>query len=286
MKTVMPFDSRQEMSAPDYEIQHKRDNCLQDVGLHHHDFYEIFFLISGDVTYRIEGRLYKIEPGDILLVSPKELHQVSIRTDVGPYERYVLWIDGKYLDSLPAEDTNLKQVLDPMWPEYTNLLRPTREWRSSIRTQMETLFQESEDSLFGSRLEKRSLMTHLLVSFNRIALQKGSTFAVTDGSDDMVSALVDYINEHYRERLTLDMLAELFYVSKYHMSHEFQKCMGTGIYRYIQKKRLQIAKQLLSRGEKPKAVSSLCGFGDYPGFYRAFVEEYGVSPRTYADSVR
>ena len=60
----------------------------------------------------------------------------------------------------------------------------------------------------------------------------------------------------------------------------------TCIYRYIQKKRLLIARQLLARGRRPNEVYSACGFSDYAGFYRAFRNEYGISPREYIRSVQ
>ena len=49
MRQAHRFDPRQEMGREDFELQYKRDTYLQDVELHHHDFHEIYFLISGDV---------------------------------------------------------------------------------------------------------------------------------------------------------------------------------------------------------------------------------------------
>ena len=61
------FDPSQQMKRPDFELQYKCDSYLKKVKLHHHDFYEIYFLITGDVTYTIESKLYKVVPGDVLL---------------------------------------------------------------------------------------------------------------------------------------------------------------------------------------------------------------------------
>lgn len=279
------YDPRQEMLTADFEIQHKRDTYLKNVELHHHDFYEIYYLVSGDVTYVIEGKLCRVLPGDLLLISPQELHQVSITPGMEPYERYVLWIDRETVRMLSSDRTDLENRLDPGRTGYTNLIRLTREQRQLIRDLMEALFQESDGSDFGSDILRNTLVTSLLVQINRLAEQhsRGPEAFV---SSKLVSDLVEYVNQHYRERLTLEGLAERFYVSKYHLSHEFQKHMGTGVYKYIQKKRLQIARQLLAGGEHPSAVSGLCGFADYAGFYRAFIGEYGVAPREYAESVK
>ena len=280
------YDPRQEMLAADFEIQHKRDTYLKDVELHHHDFYEIYYLVSGDVTYVIEGRLCRVLPGDLLLISPQELHQVSIAPGMEAYERYVLWIDRAAVRRLSSAETDLERHLDSTRQGYNNLLRLTRDQRQRIRDLMEALFQESDSDDFGADILRNNLVCSLLIQINRMAEQHPREPETAVHSSRLVSDLVDYVNQHYRERLTLELLAERFYVSKYHLSHEFQKHMGTGVYKYIQKKRLQIARQLLAGGEHPSTVSGLCGFADYAGFYRAFVGEYGVAPRQYADSVK
>lgn len=282
-KKLSVFDKRQTMSTPNFEIQHKRDTVLKDVELHHHDFYEIYYLVSGDVTYVIEGKLCRIMPGDLLLVSPRELHQVTIGEGSAPYERYVLWVEGDFVRGLSTEKSDLEAGLNPLRPGHTNILRLSPEQQIVVRNLMETIFTESESKSFGSDLLVQSLVSQLLVQINRLAERPGSEEYFVY-ANPLVSELVDYVNRHYREKLTLDDLAEHFYVSKYHLSHEFQKHMGVGVYRYIQKKRLQIAKALLTRGESPSNIPGLCGFGDYPGFYRAFTAEYGMAPKTFAQS--
>lgn len=279
------FDTRQEMRGMGFEIQHKRDTYLNNVELHHHDFYEIYYLVSGDVTYVIEGKLCRVMPGDLLLVSPNELHQVSIQSGREAYERYVLWIDQAEVRRLSSQNSDLEQGLNPFHFGYTNLLRLTQEQRELIRNLMEAVYQESGNDHFGGDILRRSLISALLVQINRIAQQRPE-IQETVRSSRIVADVVDFVNGNYQERLTLDNLAERFYVSKYHLSHEFQRHMGTGVYKYILKKRLQIARQLLAAGEHPSHVSTHCGFADYAGFYRAFISEYGIAPRDYAESVK
>ena len=105
-------------------------------------------------------------------------------------------------------------------------------------------------------------------------------------TDQVVDAVVSYINEHYNEPLTLDLLAEKFFISKYHLLRKFDAQMGTTVHRYILQKRLLIAKQLLAGGVAPSEACGYCGFGDYANFYRAFRSEYGATPRQYAQSVQ
>ena len=91
-QTVQPFQPRQHMLGAKYEVYHYRDSRLDDVAVHHHDFYEVYFFLSGNVDYSIEGRNYRLLPGDVLLIGPMELHQPHIIQERQPYERMVLWM--------------------------------------------------------------------------------------------------------------------------------------------------------------------------------------------------
>ncbi len=283
---LQSYNPRQVMCRNDFEIQHKMDTYLQNVELHHHDFYEIFFLVSGDVTYSIEGRLYRVVPGDILLISPRELHQLFIRSDTEPYERYVLWIDPAMLARLSTETTNLEKCLNPARENYSNQLRIPLEYMNEIRNLMESIYRESDCEGYGGDVMQESLIARLLVMINRISDSKEEKNEEGPYTNTLVEGVIDYVNEHYGEPLSLDDMAERLYVSKYHLSHEFRKQMGTGVYHYIQKKRVQIARQLLAHGEKPNNVFRSCGFSDYAGFYRAFKAEYGAGPREFAASLK
>ena len=275
------FDARQNMLYPEYELQYKRDYTLKDVALHHHDFYEIYYLISGDVTYTINNRICRVMPGDILIIAPRELHQVYIRSEDAPYERYILWANPEIVKRLSSPQCNLLQSLDPDNAGAVRQLRLQPTDQKHILTLLEMLLSESHENKFGTNLQCESLLTQLLVYINRLAAQEGDYYEAFSTASHLISQVIDYINHHYSENLSLDTLAEQFFVNKYHLSHEFNRQVGTSIYRYIQKKRLQVARQLLSLGDKPNHIYIKCGFRDYAGFYRAFKSEYGYNPRHY-----
>ena len=231
----------QKMQREEFDIQHKRDTYLKDVELHHHDFFEIYYLVSGDVVYTIESKSYQVMPGDLLLISPRELHQVYIRPDMAPYERYVLWVDSALVERLSTASTDLGQCLNPSEPGYRNYLHLAPEQSFAVRDLMETIYRETQEGGYGSDVLRDSSISQLLVRINR-QVQKGeSQTELYTRSSRIVEEVVNYVNIHYRENITLDGLAEQFFVSKYHLSHEFRRYMGIGIYRYVQKKRLQIA---------------------------------------------
>ena len=279
-------DRRERMTRPRFQLEYKLDTGMRKVGLHHHDFYELYFLLAGDVHYTVESRVYHVLPGDVFLVSPRELHKLRIRTERDVYERYVLWLEPRYLARLSSGRTDLARCRDSGREGYRNRLRLSPEEQQAVRSLMDRLHRETEGDGYGADLMGESLLTGLLVTVNRLAAREGAGPEELPRSSALVSQVVDHIGLHYAEPLTLDALAERFFVSKYYLSHEFNRITGESVHRYILKKRLLIARQLLARGERPGQVWERCGFGDYTGFYRAFRAEYGSSPRDFAQAAR
>lgn len=280
-KKMQIFDPRQIMSSPDFEIFHYKDAKLDGVAVHQHDFYEIYFFISGNVEYNVEGHTYHLQSGDILLINPLELHQPRIRPGQSPYERIVLWINRGYLSRLCSNQTSLSRCFDSSVPGHTNLFRLAKPQQAYIYSKLRELLKESTNNDYGNDLVCQAELIRLLVELNRLATDITETKKEKTVSP-LIENVTEYINNHYCEKITLDSIAEEFFVSKYYLSHLFNKTVGTSIHRYIILKRLVNAKQMLSSGIKPTTASANCGFSDYAGFYRAFTSEYGITPKQYA----
>ena len=74
------FDPRQTMRTDTFEVFHYKEPKPDTVEVHHHDFYEVYFLLGGQVEYWVEGRILRPSIGDLLLINPMELHRpITIR---------------------------------------------------------------------------------------------------------------------------------------------------------------------------------------------------------------
>ena len=271
---------RQHMLRRSFEIYRYCDANPGEISLHHHDFYEVYLFLGGHVCYNVESRSYRLLPGDILLIGPTELHQPRIEKDAGVYERMVLWLDKPFLESLSTGATSLTRCFDVSVPGHTNLLRPTPAQRAEFQTLLEQLAVESRSDDYGAEVLCQGLLLQGMVLLNRLA-QALPADGAAEKDAGVVPQVLRYINEHYTDPLSLELLASKFFVSKYHLSHAFNRVVGTSVYRYIIQKRLVIAKQMLAGGVAPTDVYRHCGFGDYANFYRAFKAEYHISPKQY-----
>lgn len=276
------FDSRQSMKNKTFEIFHYRDKKPEFVGVHHHNFYEIYFFLGGKVDFLVEGKTYHMEPGDLLLLNPRELHQPKVLPgDI--YERIVLWIDGGYLSGLGGEGVDLRVCFDNHAPNHTNMLRPSKVHRASLGQLLERMHREFYGKELGAQVYARGLLLEFLVEVNRLAL-KSPAQKPESAEPDLIGQVLAYIAAHYREDITLEKLAREFYVSKYHLAHEFSNRVGTSVYRYVIFRRLLQAREMMNAGHSPGEVYQSCGFGDYANFYRAFKSAYGMSPRAFMAS--
>jgi len=276
---------RRQLSRRGYVIFRTKDSYPEEQTLHHHDYYEVNLYWSGTMHYHIESRSYHLTPGDLLLIAPNELHQPDPDFQPGTCERVILWIDKSYLQQFQSLGLDAAGCFDTAKPGHTNCLRFDEETIYRIAELVDRCIRENESAEFGAEMMADTAMIQIVILINRLRRSAGQTDR-RDRSGSLVSGVLDYINEHYAEELTLDSLANRFFISKYHLSREFGRLVGTSVHRYIIQKRLVMAKQLLSEGRPASAVYQHCGFGDYSNFYRAFRAEYGISPKEYAANLR
>lgn len=274
------FDPRQTMQTDTFEVFHYRDTNPGTVEMHHHDFYELYCLLEGRVEYWVEGRVIRLQPGDILLLSPMELHRPVVQPESPLYERIVLWIRKDWLEAIPSATMGLGDCFDPSRPTHTNLLRPDAAQRGELTALLGTLVAEYYSREPGSDLCAYGLLLQLMTRLNRLVLE--SPRVAGKAASALVQKALQYIGEHLSGELSLEQVAAACYVSKYHLSHAFSREVGVSLYRYVLLRRLVLARQLLAEGVPAGQVCQDCGFSDYAGFYRAFKAEYGISPREFS----
>ncbi len=277
------FTSRQYMVNPDYEIFHYKDQPSIEVEYHNHDFYEIYFFISGKVNYIVEGKCYALNHDDILVINNKELHKPDIQKG-SIYERIVLWVNPEFIKRLCNDQSNLLLCFEHPFKNKNNLLRPNAEILATIKNILNKLIKSNATASFGSDILNRAYLTELIIHVNRAFLEVSDDGGLADDviSNPKIFEIIQYINQHLHEDLSLENLSERVFISKYHLARQFKKYTGFTLYNYIQRKRLIFAKSLLKEDLNLAEVCQRCGFSDYSNFIRAFKNAYHLSPKKYA----
>lgn len=281
---IHSFNIRQNMQNNRFEIFHYRDLAMRNVSLHHHDFYEVYFLISGEVTYLIEGKQYDLEAGDVVLINTKELHQAVIHEGNASYERIVLWINKAYLESFSTTESHLTQCFEAATRE--NVIHTDFDSRRVISELLnKILAMESFTGVCGDLLSE-AYFVEVLVKLNNMTHSKPQIAAQETAKNRLINDMIDYIEEHLTEKITVDQLSEQFYLSKYHLLREFKKYVGVNIHKYIVLKRLIRAKALILENRPITEVAELAGFGDYTHFFRAFKSAYDLTPKQFYEMMK
>ncbi|MBB2507855.1 HTH-type transcriptional activator RhaS [Staphylococcus cohnii subsp. cohnii] len=249
--------------------------------LHYHDHYEIFFSLSGNLRYTIEGQSFNLEVGSMLIIPPYEFHRLDEQMD-GHAERIGLRFDAKILNELSVENCDLSMCFDKYSPKFKYLLQLSESQKRELYYLLQGLINEQDNQAFGKALAAKSLLTQFLIILNRTAIENED---IVDYSDDPFSHLVrqvlDYMELHYSEDISLEQLENKFFVSRHKITQQFTKLVGYPPYRYLLNLRLRNAQRLLKKGENPQQVATNCGFTDYSNFYRRFKTSYGCSPREF-----
>lgn len=256
----------------EYRLFHIKDQTEREYHSHYHDFHKIIVFLSGKVTYHIEGKAYHLKPWDILLVNQGAIHKPEIDTTL-PYERFILWIRS----DLPAQ--NLTTCFQKARERSFNLIRLNSQVQERLKEVLSELESSLQGKAFCSDLLSDALFTQLMVYINRIFLeesyildQKSYTF------DSQVESLVRYINHHLDKDLSIDHLAQKYFLSKYHMMRKFKEETGYTMHNYIVSKRLLLARSLISQGTPIMKAAQQSGFQDYTTFVRAYKKQFGASP--------
>jgi AraC-like DNA-binding protein/quercetin dioxygenase-like cupin family protein len=263
-----------------FKYFHLRDKKDMEFEFHYHDFNKIIIIISGTVTYLIEGKAYKLKPWDIIFVTSNDIHKVIVDA-CEPYERIVIWINSKFL-VLHNNDCNLLSCFELSSKKRSNLIRLNLEALKGIKPTLFFLENVIKDKSFGSEVLRNAFLLQLMVYLNRLLL--GSNMDILENDidyDERIGNILDYINSNLHEELSVDNIALKFFISKYYLMHKFKAQTGYTVHNYVQQKRLIKAAILIKKGNQISSVYIQAGFGDYSNFERAFKKEFGLSPKKY-----
>jgi AraC-like DNA-binding protein/mannose-6-phosphate isomerase-like protein (cupin superfamily) len=264
----------------DFRFFHLRDKRDLEFEFHYHDFNKIVVFLSGAVTYRIEGKVYRLKPWDVLFVSRGQLHQAAVSPEEA-YERIVIWVNSDFLLS-HSSDGSLLRCFELASETKNNLLRLDEASAGAVKPTIFSLENAVKDDGFGARLLQNSLFLQLMIYLNRLFLGYSLGSSAKDIEfDERISKIIDYINLNLDTELLIDALSAKFFISRYYLMHRFKEQTGYTLHNYILKKRLIKSAQLIKKGAQVSDTCTLCGFNDYSNFERAFRKEFGLSPKKY-----
>lgn len=281
--TEMGYDADnfyQEVEMQSRFVDSQRDvsyGC-DKLNLHSHDFYEVLYCRSNSgIQYLVGTERYRLQRGDIVFIPPGIGHRPILSAEMAePYDREVLWMSTEFINGIAP----IFPEGAPKWENAHSLLRTAGTSWEVLGDYFHAGVKEAEQWAYGWQAALCGNTIRLLVMLER-ALQDNGGMTLGAEKPELLDEVVNYIEANLAEKITLSDAAKRFWVSESTISQTFRQKMDVSFHHFITQRRLIAAKSMILEGVSMDEVSARVGFADYSTFYRAFKQEYGISPRQY-----
>lgn len=262
-----------EYSFDNIYIRYAVDDCPDDryFTMHIHEQCEIYFFISGNVEYIVEGSRYPLDENNLMIMRPAEAHKAKI---IGKerYERYAINFPLDFASRIDIENRLIRAFTERPLGKFN--MFGSNEIDMELVKKLFSEMCDAEDD-YGRRLAVNTHLPILLDMITRAYNERGDTEHKPQSTAERI---VIYVNNHLFEEISVPQLAEHFYLSPSQFSRVFRQATGAAPWDYITKKRLTSAKEKIRSGSSARDASESCGFGDYSSFYRAYIKHFGCAP--------
>lgn len=260
---------------------HRKDIAKSEDFLPHlNNYVEIYVYISGDVDYIVEEEYISLSYGDIIVISPHEVHVPLIKSN-SSYERLYMLIPLDTFSHFPFDPLlrysafkGHKISLDENErKQFFHILHHISELAESQENESKNLLQA------GLFLQIHGMLLHALE-------RKADNDApqISSNTPRQIRDILNYIGEHAKEIDSVDAIAKHFYISPQYLSAFFKKQVGINANEYLRIKKTSLAKMFLENGKSVAETGYECGFSDSSHFIKTFKRYVGMTPKQYQNS--
>lgn len=287
------------LTAP-FKVFHLCDTNLKEIPFHYHDFHKILIHLKGNSSYCIEGRSYELKPNDIVLVNAGEVHRPILHdfintdstnianssTSHSIYERIIIYVSKEYLEEKSENDFDLELCFKMAKAKESHVLRLSAFQNTPLGYATKVLDESDKGNEYAKKLHHEISFLEFMIQLNRATLNDRTEYISTTSSNEKMVEIIDFLNQNLTSDISIDTIAQKFYISRYHLMHSFKEETGYSIGNYITTKRLLLAKSMIASGQSINEACFSCGFKNYSTFSRAYRKAFGCSPSKHNSSVQ
>ncbi|MEF2245949.1 MULTISPECIES: AraC family transcriptional regulator [unclassified Paenibacillus] len=282
MKKIESLRETMNMPNPNFPIKVHRINYEQYgkvVFPHHwHEHIEILYVVEGVANFECGSKPIIAKAGDIVVVNSNELHYgVSLSNKLS---YYALIADLSLLQSQFVDAAESK-FITPISQNRLLLHNYIKDDSAAQRCMM-VIVEELSQQQFGYELAIKAELYRLLTILlrNHVATELSQDEYVQRMKNiERFDPVFQYIEEHYSEELSVDLLADMTGLSRFHFSRLFKEISGRTITEYITAIRLDKADYLLRHSSLSITdIAARSGFNDIYYFSRTFKKHKQASP--------
>ena len=238
--------------------------------LHCHNEYEIYMFLEGDSKYVVEEKNYNLAPNDVIIIRKHQMHRIFHNSNK-TYRRFTLTISPEFFlknACTEYEAAFLEENFNTGNKISADVVRSSGLYDALMRFKKYSL----NYTILNSPIVHSSVI-EIIYLINKI-----SSFENPNKTESPLKNIINYINNHFTDEITLDWLCEQFFISKYHLCRLFKKNTGLTVQMYIKQKRLILVDELRKEGKSLTEAASRAGFNDYSSFYRTYIKKHGSNP--------
>ena len=256
--------------------------------LHFHSGYEILLTLSeGDRMY-INNAEYPIRRGSLFVMNSTDFHRSVGNNDKQLYQFYAIRFEPDEVNGVSTPNFDLTACFVDH-RNFNHHYQLNGDQLDILLKQINRLeyYLSPECSVYGKEVYGKLRLAEMLIYINSLYESAESATGATplphsQKTSDRISPVIQYIQEHYTEDISLDGLAEAFFINKSHLCRIFKGVTGTTLNAYITNMRALKAKELLRAGYNVNFVGETVGFKSASHFIRTFTKLEGVSPKRYS----
>ena len=247
-----------------------------------HSACEVFILLSGKVTYVVEGKRYDVYPGEMVLIPPFTTHFTFVDTKED-YDRMVVEFSPDLLPSLHdcdlLEPFNCAKIYSYVIPKEYVEKEKLREWFSEFK---KTVGKSDKFRDLDLTIKILSLIKKLSAAVS-LAISETNPPPQDAPEKSVAHICIDYINKNIEKGISVKKLSEELHMSQSHLFHSFKHEIGETLHDYIVTQKMDIAKKQILRGTPPTVVAVSLGYEYYSTFFNNFVKTWGITPNDMAE---
>ncbi len=277
------FDEK--MSSRDAYLS--KHNRYSPVYLHTHDYFELFYVMSGQCRQRITDETMTLREGDMCFIAPYTQHSLEVFDDsiiINIYIR-ISTFDDIFFNILRSKNILSLFFMNSLYTsQHMDYLLFHTQGDEDIYTEILSMMMEQ---MADDEYTNRIIYNLLSVFFTKLVRKYGKTADYSEehkSMDSNLQELISYIYDHYRT-VTLNELAEHFHFTTAYCSRLIKKHTGRNFKDLLKDIRLRKAKNmLLTTNAKISDISCRLGYENKESFNRLFKQHYGISPGAYREN--
>lgn len=253
--------------------------------LHYDNELIVEFYRKGVASIRIEGNLYDINEGDVVILNPDEMH-VSERKDSCYMEKIVLHVTEDLLRLFDKNRSFFYETIARKEKGKGNLIPADKVKELGIDEKINACLELAKSGTEENGVLLSCKTVELLSVIARLTENYEEAESDASSSNKTVNKLIDYINRHYSEDINLDSLAKRFHFSKYYISHIFKEYVGISPMDYLIVRRIYVVNNLIRSGASVKEASLSVGFNNYSNFFRLYKKHLKITPAQFKEELK